>query len=152
MYEYFSVPKLKCCFGKSHQVVERAMDAPCATESDQMECCIGLQSGYCVLQGWIFTKSLISDRPIYPEQVLLHNPASPDIQMADFGVSHLIIWKTYSFTKSDQLGIGEFLKEPVEIHLAGGSNSVVTVVRIVGKAIQNDECERCFLHRSYGVE
>src|SRR5690242_20556108 len=93
-----------------HQVVDMAVYAPIADQTQQMQgFALGPGATDGVQQYLVFGKRAVPDAYVDTLQLLIDDPAGTEVQVSYFRIAHLAFRQAYCFSAGDQRCIGILL-------------------------------------------
>ena len=84
----------------------------------------------------IFKKCLFADRFRDSRQLLVDDAACADVEMTNFGVSHLAVRESYGFTAGSENRVGIGREKTIEIRRGSGGDSIAFCSFAVSETVQ----------------
>ena len=137
MHDDFLQTTLFCELEHCFDVRDVAVDTAVGQQTENMERAAGLfDMPHRVIQRKIIEKNLVLDGFGDAGKFLVDDASGADIEVPDFGVSHLPFGKSDSETARRELDVRIFGEDRVQIRCPGGGNGVSVRGRIETEAVQ----------------
>ena len=118
------------------EVGDVAVHAAVGEKADQMQ--LGLFCLlHCLEQDGIFRQGAILHRQADPGIILVDDPASADVEVANFGVAHLAAGQAHRQAGSGQGGGGVVFPESLQVGLFSPGHGIVLFFRADAKAVHD---------------
>ena len=105
------------------------------------------------LQSFVFKEAAVFDSLCDHGEILIDDPAGTDVQVTDFGISHLAFRKTYVQSAGFQCCSRIFCKDLIQMRLVRCCDSITVCILIDAVPIQDHQHGRAieFFHNNTSV-
>ena len=87
----------------------------------------------------VFKKAAVPNSRVDSENILINNSAGPDIEMSHFGIAHNSPGQTDRFAGAQQLRVGVFLHQFVQVRRSGQIYGIAVMGRVYTPPVQDHQ-------------
>src|SRR2546428_6059269 len=95
-------------------------------------------------------EAAVPDGQVDPSQILVHDAAGPDVEVADFGVALLARRETDRLAGGRQRGARPARPQAIPVRLARSGDGVAKGIRVVAPAVDHDQDQPWIRHAQTG--